>query len=90
MMPGAHSCDQLKMRPTNHDERRRRIAAVTVEVIARDGLEAATVRRIATELGGPTKIVTHYFSDKHELLVWTYRSLAPQRSVTTDFHSGAD
>jgi AcrR family transcriptional regulator len=62
----------------DHDERRRRIAEVTVDVIARDGLEAATIRRIATELGGPTKIVTHYFYNKHELLVWTYRSLAEQ------------
>ena len=66
------------MPTTDHDERRRRIAEVTVDVIARDGLEAATIRRIATELGGPTKIVTHYFSDKHELLVWAYRSLAEQ------------
>jgi TetR/AcrR family transcriptional regulator, transcriptional repressor of bet genes len=66
------------MLPADHDERRRRIAEVTVDVIARDGLEAATIRRIATQLGGPTKIVTHYFSDKHELLVWTYRSLAEQ------------
>jgi AcrR family transcriptional regulator len=66
------------MLPADHDERRRRIAEVAVDVIARDGLEAATIRRIATELGGPTKIVTHYFSDKHELLVWTYRSLAEQ------------
>jgi AcrR family transcriptional regulator len=66
------------MLPADHDERRRRIAEVTVDVIAREGLEAATVRRIAMELGGPTKIVTHYFSDKHDLLVWTYRSLAEQ------------
>ena len=69
---------QMKMLPADHDERRRRIAEVTVDVIARDGLEAATIRRIATELGGPTKIVTHYFPDKHELLVWAYRSLAEQ------------
>ncbi len=66
------------MLAVDHDERRRRIAEVTVEVIAREGLEAATIRRIAAELGGPTKIVTHYFADKQELLVWAYRSLAEQ------------
>jgi TetR/AcrR family transcriptional regulator, transcriptional repressor of bet genes len=66
------------MLPADHDERRRRIAEVTVEVIAREGLEAATIRRIAKELGGPTKIVTHYFPNKHELLVWAYQSLAEQ------------
>ena len=66
------------MLAVDHDERRRRIAEVTVDVIAREGLEAATIRRIAAELGGPTKIVTHYFSDKQELLGWAYRSLAEQ------------
>ncbi len=66
------------MLAVDHDERRRRIAQVTVDVIAREGLEAATIRRIAAELGGPTKIVTHYFADKQELLVWAYRSLAEQ------------
>jgi len=72
------------MRAVDHDERRRRIAEVTVDVIAREGLEAATIRRIAAELGGPTKIVTHYFADKQQLLVWAYRSLAEQhqREVT--------
>jgi AcrR family transcriptional regulator len=66
------------MLAVDHDERRRRIAEVTVDVIAREGLEAATIRRIAAELGGPTKIVTHYFTDKQQLLVWAYRSLAEQ------------
>jgi TetR/AcrR family transcriptional regulator, transcriptional repressor of bet genes len=66
------------MLAVDHDERRRRIAEATVDVIAREGLEAATIRRIAAELGGPTKIVTHYFADKQELLVWAYRSLAEQ------------
>jgi TetR/AcrR family transcriptional regulator, transcriptional repressor of bet genes len=64
------------MLAVDHDERRRRIAEVTVAVIAREGLEAATIRRIAAELGGPTKIVTHYFADKQEMLVWVYRVIA--------------
>jgi TetR/AcrR family transcriptional repressor of bet genes len=64
------------MLAVDHDERRRRIAEVTVDVISRDGLEAATIRRIAAELGGPTKIVTHYFADKQEMLVWVYRVIS--------------
>ena len=47
-------------------------------MISQEGLEAATIRRIAAELGGPTKLVTHYFADKQEMLVWAYRSLAEQ------------
>ena len=64
------------MAAVDHDERRRRIAEVTVDVIAREGLEAATIRRIAAELGGPTKIITHYFADKQEMLVWAYRVIS--------------
>lgn len=63
------------MSALNHDERRRQIADVTVGIIAREGLEAATVRRIAAEVGCSTTVITHYFSDKHELLLWTYRTL---------------
>jgi AcrR family transcriptional regulator len=63
------------MSVVSHDEHRRRIADVTVGIIAREGLEAATVRRIAAEVGCSTTVITHYFSDKHELLLWTYRML---------------
>jgi AcrR family transcriptional regulator len=63
------------MSAVSHDERRRRIADVTVGIIAREGLEAATVRRIAAEVECSTTVITHYFSDKHELLLWAYRML---------------
>ena len=58
-----------------HDERRRIIAEVAIGLIAREGLEAATVRRIAAEVGFSTTIVTHYFADKQELLIWAYRTI---------------
>jgi TetR/AcrR family transcriptional regulator, transcriptional repressor of bet genes len=58
--------------------RRRRIAEVAVDVIARDGLEAATIRRIAAEIGCSTAFITHYFSNKEQLLLWAYRALAHQ------------
>lgn len=62
--------------PVDHDERRRRIAEVTASVIAHEGLDAATIRRIAAELGGPTKIITYYFPEKQELLHFTWEHLA--------------
>jgi AcrR family transcriptional regulator len=58
------------------DERRHRIAEVAANVIAREGLEAATVRHIAAEVGFSTTIVTHYFADKHELLRCAYQFVA--------------
>jgi AcrR family transcriptional regulator len=38
-------------------------------VIARDGLDAATVRQVAAEAGSSTTVVTHYFADKQALLL---------------------
>jgi AcrR family transcriptional regulator len=64
--------------PVDHDERRRKIAEVTATVIAHEGLDAATIRRIAAELGGPTKIITYYFAEKHELLHFTWQFIAQQ------------
>ena len=76
----------------DHAERRRRIAEATAAVAAREGLDAATIRRIAAELGGPTKTITYYFADKQELLLFTYEFLAQQyleetgASAPTDLH----
>jgi TetR/AcrR family transcriptional regulator, transcriptional repressor of bet genes len=66
------------MLPVDPETRRRRIAEATVDVIARDGLEAATIRRIAAEIGCSTAFITHYFADKQQLLLWAYRALAWQ------------
>ncbi|HEX6582022.1 MAG TPA: TetR/AcrR family transcriptional regulator [Thermoleophilaceae bacterium] len=43
---------------------------------ARDGLEAVTVRRVAEEAGWSTGAVVHYFSDKEELLLFAFRTVA--------------
>ena len=60
----------------DHDQRRRRIAEITIDLVARDGLGAATIRGIAAEAGFSTAAITHYFADKHELLVWAFEHLA--------------
>ena len=49
-------------------ERRARVAAAARAVIARDGLDATSVRRVAAEAGSSTTVVTHYFQDKQALL----------------------
>lgn len=50
------------------DVRRREIVEATIRLIARGGLEAATMRDIAAEAGWTTGVVNHYFADKRELL----------------------
>lgn len=64
------------MATLDHDERRRKIAEVVVDVIAREGLEAATVRRIAAAVGYSTTVITHYFADKHDLLFSAYHIMS--------------
>ncbi len=44
-------------------------------VIAAEGLDAATMRRIADEAGCTTGRITHYFSDKHAVLIAVLRSV---------------
>jgi AcrR family transcriptional regulator len=60
----------------DHEARRRKIAQVAAEVIAREGVEAATVRHIAAQLGCSTTLITDCFEDKTDLLVCAYRFVA--------------
>ena len=66
-------------------ERRAQVAAAARAVIARDGLDAASVRRVAAEAGSSTTAVTHYFADKQALLVAAvedaYRAVAARMLV---------
>lgn len=64
------------MNMTEYECRRQRLAEAAVEVIARDGIDAATVRRIAAELQCSTTIITDCFDDKDELLLTAYRTVA--------------
>ena len=61
------------MEHVDHEGRRHKIAQVAAEVIAREGVEAATVRHIAAQLGCSTTLITDCFEDKTELLVCAYR-----------------
>jgi AcrR family transcriptional regulator len=52
----------------DHIERREALLAAVWRVIARDGLERATVRTIAEETGWSTGVLAHYFADKEDIL----------------------
>src|SRR6188472_4105948 len=56
------------------DVRRAELTDATARVIARSGIEAATMREIAAEAGWTTGALTHYFADKRELLLATFQS----------------
>lgn len=59
----------------DHDERRASVVAATRAVVAAEGIEAATMRRIADAAGCTTGRITHYFADKDEVLVAVLRSV---------------
>jgi AcrR family transcriptional regulator len=60
----------------DHDARRAFLAEVAADLVASEGIEAATVRAIAKAAGYSTKVVSHYFADKRALLMMTYRFAA--------------
>jgi AcrR family transcriptional regulator len=57
----------------DHEARREELALIAAGIVARDGLDALTFRRVAAEAGASTTILTHYFSDKKQLLLATFR-----------------
>ncbi len=67
--------------------RRTELTEAAARVIARSGLEAATVREVAAEAGWTTGALTHYFADKRELLLTTFQeSLSRRRARRADDH----
>jgi AcrR family transcriptional regulator len=65
-------------------ERRAELAAAAAELIARAGVGAATLRDVAAEAGWTTGALTHYFADKRELLLFTFRSSLAQRHAARE------
>jgi AcrR family transcriptional regulator len=63
------------------EQRRAELTEATARLIARSGIESATMREVAAEAGWTTGALTHYFTDKRELLLTTFQaSLANRRS----------
>jgi len=56
----------------DREARRQEIVAAYLRVVARDGVEQATSRAVASELGVSTGALWHYFADFDEVLVQAY------------------
>jgi AcrR family transcriptional regulator len=52
----------------NHDERREELLEAVWRVVARDGMERATIRTIAAETGWSSGVLAHYFADKEDII----------------------
>jgi AcrR family transcriptional regulator len=77
----------------DHDQRRAVVISAAIRLIAKAGLEGVTVRDIAEAVGCSTAVVSHYFHNKRELLLLTYRATierATERWETALVVSGGD
>lgn len=52
----------------DHEGRRQRIAAALLAVVSRDGLDAVSLRHVATEAGVTAGMVQHYFPSKEHMV----------------------
>ena len=53
----------------DHEARRQELIEASWKVIAAEGLEGVTMRKIATEAGCTTGRLTHYFADREALIL---------------------
>jgi len=56
----------------DHDRRREELSALVWEVISEQGVDNATLRRIASSAGWSTGILTRYFANKDDLLLFSF------------------
>jgi AcrR family transcriptional regulator len=64
----------------DHEERRAELCAAVWRLASREGLEAVTVRGVAEEAGWSSGAVVHYFSDKEDLLLSAFQTVADRVS----------
>ncbi len=58
----------------DHEKRRRELIEASWQVIATEGLEGVTMRKIAAEAGCTTGRLTHYFADREALILASLRA----------------
>ncbi len=70
------------------EQRRTDLIDAAARLIARSGIESATMRNVAAEAGWTTGALTHYFSDKRLLLLAVFQdSLARRRVLRVDLET---
>ncbi|PWU66669.1 MULTISPECIES: TetR/AcrR family transcriptional regulator [Gracilibacillus] len=57
-------------RIVNHEKRRKSIAVAAWNIIKKEGIEKASIRRVAVEAGMSAGALRHYFSTKDEMLLF--------------------
>lgn len=71
-------------RYVDHAERRRHMAATAAALVGDHGLDALTFRKVAQAAGSSTTVLTHYFADKHDLMLSTFEIVAERSGTRFD------
>jgi AcrR family transcriptional regulator len=66
---------------TDAEATKTKIVRAAWSVIAAEGIQAASLRRVAIEAGCTTGLITHYFTDKNELVTYAYRKVLDKMIV---------
>ncbi len=78
----------------SYDNRRIEVAKAAWQVIIREGLDRTSMRAIAQELGSSTGVVTHYFRDKEELILFAlglvFENVAAEMAALSQGQQGID
>ncbi|MFK7918603.1 MAG: TetR/AcrR family transcriptional regulator [Ilumatobacter sp.] len=62
-------------------QRREQLGEAAARVIARSGIDGASLREVASEAGWTTGALSHYFANKRELLAFTLQGSLDRRRV---------
>ena len=73
----------------DHDKRRAELGRAVWEVISRDGIESATVRKVAEEAGVSMGGLRHYFDSQQGLLEFAAQAVASSVGARLARHLGA-
>lgn len=71
----------------DHDVRREQVLEATIRVVARSGLDGATMRSIAEEAGCSTGLVTHHFANRDDVIVGVLRHVHRRSAQRMDRHA---
>jgi AcrR family transcriptional regulator len=78
----------------SYADRRIEVVNAAWRVIVREGLDRASMRAIAQELGSSTGVVTHYFRDKEDLILFAlervFENVLEDMKVCTKGRQGID
>ena len=90
MCQTGHMATQRSPRQRSAGGRRAELVAAAARVVSRDGVAAATTRRIADEAGLPQGLVHYWFASKDELLQEVIMTLLSQFEAAAVAPAGAD